>query len=119
MRDIDGERVLARVFFDEGDTWDGKGLVDALPERLRSEGFAGCTTFRSILGFGHRRRLHADHVEVSPPHGIVVEVVDDDARIERLLAILDEMLPDGMVTIERARVIRVRAGTAPPAPSPG
>lgn len=116
MRTIDGEQLLARIFFGEDDAFHGERLVHALPKRLRSEGFAGCTTFRSHMGFGARRRMHVDLVEVSPPHGVVIEVVDEAPRIEALLALLDEMLPDGMVTIERARVLRYRPG--PPDPGP-
>lgn len=116
MRTIDGEQMLARVFFRDGDAWNGERLVHALPKRLRSEGFAGCTMFRSTMGFGVNGRLHVDLVEGSPPNGFIVEVVDDAARIDQLLALLDEMLEEGMVTIERARVVAYRAD--PPRPAP-
>ena len=37
---------------------------------------------------------------------MVVEVVDTDEHVERLLPILDEMIDDGLVTMEKVRVIR-------------
>jgi PII-like signaling protein len=112
MRTLDGDQFLARVFFAEDDHYRGHRLVKLLPERLRGEGFAGCTIFRSAHGFGLHHRLHTDVAEVSPAHGLILEVVDDEPRIERLLAILDEVLVEGLVTVERAHVVRYRAGTA-------
>jgi hypothetical protein len=109
MRTLDGEQVLARVFFTEADRSDGKRLVSALPERLRAEGYAGCTVFRSQHGYGLHHRVHTDFSEVSPPHGLVLEIVDTPERVDRLLALLDEILPEGLVTLERARVLRYRA----------
>jgi uncharacterized protein len=110
MLDLDGERSLARVFFSADDSFRGERLAQALPRRLREEGFRGCTLFHSTLGFGTNRRIHADLVEVSAPHGLVLEVVDTAERIEALLALLDEMLTEGLVTVERARVLRYRGG---------
>jgi PII-like signaling protein len=113
MRELDGEQVLARVFFDESDRHAGRLLVELLPERLRAGGFAGSTLFRSIHGFGLHRRVHTDMAEISPAHGLVLEVVDTQERIDTLLLILDEVLAEGLVTLERARVLRYRGGAAP------
>jgi Uncharacterized ACR, COG1993 len=42
----------------------------------------------------------------------VVEVVDRDENIRRVLPILDDMVADGLVTLERV-VITYRAGNPP------
>jgi PII-like signaling protein len=39
----------------------------------------------------------------------VVEIVDGKEKIDALLPKLDEMVPEGMVTLERVRVIKYRA----------
>lgn len=43
---------------------------------------------------------------------MLIEVVDDDAHIERLLPLLDEMLSGGaLVTVERVRVLKYAAAS--------
>jgi hypothetical protein len=112
MRILDGEQILVRVFVGESDRWQGKPLHRALLERLRAEGFAGATVFHGVAGFGARSVIHtASLVELSGDLPVLVEVVDDQAHVDRLLVILDEMLAGGaLVTMEKVRVLRYAAG---------
>ena len=107
MRALTGEQVMVRIFFGESDKWKHQPLATALLERLRSEGFAGATVFRGAGGFGANSIIHTTHLlELSTDLPVVVEVVDTEQHVERLLPILDEMLDDGLVTMEKVRVIR-------------
>ena len=110
MRALSGEQVMVRIFFGESDRWKHRPLEIALLERLRAEGFAGATVFRGVSGFGANSVIHTTHLlELSTDLPVVVEVVDSEEHIERLLPILDEMLDDGLVTMEKVRVLRYRA----------
>ncbi|SRR5713226_6160397 len=110
MRTLSGEQVMVRIFFGESDKWKHKPLEIALIERLRAEGFAGATAFRGSAGFGANSVIHTTHLlELSSDLPIVVEVVDTEEHIERLMPILDEMLDDGLVTMEKVRVVRYSA----------
>ena len=113
MRILDGEQSLVRIFLGESDVWQHRPLSRALLERLRGEGFAGATVIHGVAGFGASSVIHtASLVELSADLPVLIEVVDDDAHIERLLPILDEMLTGGaLVTIERVRVVKY--GPAP------
>jgi len=114
MRVLDGEQVLARIFVGESDKWHHQPLTTALLERLRREGFAGTTVFQGIAGFGARSVLHTSHIlRLSEDLPIVIEVVDTQERIERLLVLLDEMVPEGLVTLEKARVVKYSPGNRP------
>ncbi|HKF45086.1 MAG TPA: DUF190 domain-containing protein [Thermoanaerobaculia bacterium] len=114
MRVLDGEQVLARIFVGESDKWHHQPLTTALLERLRREGFAGATVFQGIAGFGARSVLHTTHIlRLSEDLPIVIEVVDTQERIERLLVLLDEMVPEGLVTLEKARVVKYSPGNRP------
>jgi PII-like signaling protein len=107
MRVLSGEQVLARIFIGENDRWHRQPLSTALLERLRREGFAGATVLHGVAGFGARSVLHTSHIlRLSEDMPIVVEVVDTEAEIDRLLPILDEMVGEGLVTLERVRVIK-------------
>lgn len=111
MRVLDGEQVMARIFIGESDKWHHHPLQDALLERLRKEGFAGATVFRGIAGFGAKSVLHSTHLlRLSEDLPVILEVVDTPEHIERLMPILDEMVPEGLVTLERVRVIRYAPG---------
>ncbi len=112
MRILDGERTLVRIFIGDADKWQHAPFDRALVERLRREGFAGVTVFRGITGFGARSIVHtANLVDLSSDLPIVIEVVEDDEHVQRLLSILDEMLTGGaLVTMEKVRVIRYGAG---------
>ena len=111
MRGIEGEGVLVRIFFGEQDRYRGKPLYQALVERLRKEGVAGATVFRGIMGYGAHSVLHTLHVlRLSTDLPVVVEIVDTEEKIREILPILDEMIPEGLVTLEKVRVIHYRAG---------
>ena len=110
MRALTGEQVMVRIFFGESDVWKHQPLEIALIERLRREGFAGATAFRGSAGFGANSIVHTTHLlDLSSDLPVVVEVVDTEERIERLIPILDEMIGDGLVTMEKVRVLRYRA----------
>jgi uncharacterized protein len=112
MRILDGEQSLVRIFLGESDVWHHRPLARALLERLRGEGFAGATVIHGVAGFGASSVIHtASLVELSADLPVLIEVVDDEAHITRLLAILDEMLTGGaLVTIERVRVLKYAHG---------
>jgi PII-like signaling protein len=111
VRVLDGEQLLVRIFLGDSDTWHHKPLSRALLERLRAEGFAGATVLHGVAGFGANSVIHtAGLVELSADLPVIVEVVDDQAHVDRLLAILDEMVTGGaLVTLERVRVLRYAA----------
>jgi PII-like signaling protein len=114
MRMLDGDQVMVRIFMGESDKWRHQSLSTALLERLRQEGFAGATVFRGVAGFGARSVLHTSHVlRLSEDLPIVIEVVDTREHIERLLPILDEMIPEGLVTMETVRVLKYQPGNRP------
>ena len=108
MRILDGDQFLVRVFLGESDKWHHMPLARGLLERLRGEGFAGATVMHGVAGFGASSVIHtAGLIELSTDLPVVIEVVDDQAHVDRLLPILDEMITGGaLVTMERVRVLK-------------
>ena len=112
MRSIEGEQVLVRIFIGESDQWHHRPLHMALLERLRQEGFAGATVTRAVAGFGARSVIHtAQILRLSEDLPMIVEIVDSEAQVERLKPILDEMVGEGRVTLERVHVLKYLPGT--------
>jgi hypothetical protein len=108
MRVLDGNQLLVRIFLGESDRWQHTPLSRAILERLRGEGFAGATVIHGVAGFGASSVIHtASLIELSTDLPVLIEVVDDEAHIDRLLPILDEMVTGGaLVTVERVRVLK-------------
>jgi PII-like signaling protein len=119
MRVLNGNSVLVRIFIGESDKWHHQPIHVALLERLRQEGFAGATVFHGIAGFGARSVLHTTHLlRLSEDLPVLIEVVDSEAHVERLTQILDEMVTEGLVTMEKVRVLKYVAGTRAPSAPP-
>jgi len=107
---FEGERTLMRIHIGESDTWHGKTLHQAIIEMLRKEGFAGATVLRGVAGFGGSSILHTDRLlQMSQDLPIVVEVIESNEKIEKILPRIDEMLGGGIVTMEKVRVLMHRA----------
>jgi PII-like signaling protein len=107
MRTLEGDQVLVRIFIGESDRWHHRPLAHALLERLRREGFAGATVTRGVAGFGARSVIHtAEVLRLSEDLPVIVEVVDTEEQVERMKPILDEMVTEGLVTMERVHVLK-------------
>jgi PII-like signaling protein len=107
---LEGEGKLLRLYIGESDTWHGKPLYQAIVERVREEGLAGATVLRGIEGFGADSRLHTSRIlRLSEDLPVVVEIVDTPQQIDRVVPILDEMVGEGMLTLERVQIVSYRS----------
>jgi PII-like signaling protein len=105
---------LLRIFIGESDRWGGLPLYEAIVQEARKRGLAGATAFRGFEGFGAHSRIHTTRIlRLSQDLPIVVEIVDSEERIQAFLPVLDEMVKEGLATVERATVIFYRAGESP------
>jgi uncharacterized protein len=107
---LEGEGKLLRLFIGESDTWHGKPLYQAIVERVRQEGLAGATVLRGIEGFGADSHLHTSRIlRLSEDLPVVIEIVDTPEQIDRVVPILDEMVGEGMLTLERVQIVSYRS----------
>lgn len=117
---IEGEAVLLRLFLGESDRHEGMALHRWIVRQARREGLAGATVLRGIEGFGAHSRMHtASILRLSEDLPVIVEIVDSEEAIERFLASLDDVIQEGLATLERAHVRIYRAGNRPDDPSVG
>jgi hypothetical protein len=107
MEKFVGENVLMRIFIGEGDKFGGRPLHEALVDLFKKEGFHGATVLRGVAGFGAHSVYHTDRIlRLSRDLPIIVEVVDTQENVDRVMPKLDGMMADGLITIEKATVIR-------------
>lgn len=113
MTRIEGPALLARIYIGEADHHDGHPLYQAIVALLRERGIAGATVFRGIEGYGANAHLHTTRLlRLSEDLPILIEVVDQEARLRAVLPELDAMIGDGLITLEPVEVVAYRAGTS-------
>ena len=103
------EGKLLRIFAGEGDRWHGRPLYEAIVLEARKRGLAGATVIKGFMGFGAHSRIHtAKLLELSQDLPIVIEIVDAPEKIEAFMPDLEQMVGDGLITLERAEVLLYR-----------
>lgn len=104
------DAMLLRIFLGESNRWRGQPLYEALVLRARELHLAGATVLRGSLGFGATSRLHtAKLLRLSGDLPIVVEIVDTEEKVQSFLDACEGMIADGLVTLERVRVLHYQA----------
>ena len=107
---IPTEGRLLRIFVGEDDRWHGRPLYEAIVEEARKAGLAGATAWRGFMGFGANSRVHTTKIlRLSEDLPVVIEIVDGPEKIDAFLPVLETMVREGLVTVERAEVILYRA----------
>ena len=108
---IPEEAQLLRIFIGESDRWKGLPLYEAIILKAREMGIAGATMLRGLMGYGANSRIHtAKILRLSEDLPIVVELVDGREKVSALLPVIQEMVGDGLITLEDVRVLQYRSG---------
>lgn len=101
---------LLRIFIGEDDHYSGRTLYETIVEEARKRGLAGATVLRGIMGFGANSRIHTTKVlRLSEDLPIIIEIVDEEKKIEEFLPWLDEIVNDGLVTIESIEIFKYQS----------
>ena len=107
---IPEDGYLLRVFIGESDRAGHRPLYEAIVLKAREAGLAGATVLRGVMGFGKNSVLHTTKIlRLSEDLPMVIEIVDSLAKVEAFLPALDGMITDGLVTLERVKVLHYRS----------
>ena len=103
------EGMLLRIFVGESDKYKGKALYEQIVIKARELNLAGATVTRGIMGFGADSRMHSAKIlRLSEDLPVVIELVDTEENLNKLLPFLDETVQEGLITLEKVRVIKYR-----------
>src|SRR6266436_3918042 len=112
---LEGEALLLRIFIGESDKWQGKPVYEAIVLKARELHMAGATVLRGPMGFGANSRLHTVKIlRLSEDLPMVIEIVDSKEKIDELMPHIDQMVQEGLVTLEPVQVIQYRANSGNP-----
>jgi hypothetical protein len=101
--------MLLRIFIGEADKYQGKPLYEKIILKARELGLAGATVLRGVMGFGADSRMHSAKIlRLSEDLPIVVELVDSEENLNKLLPFLDETVREGLITLEKVKVVKYR-----------
>ena len=109
---IDGAGIRVRAYFGERDHYHHDSLWNALLEFLRREGAAGATVMRGVAGYGAHSTIHtASIVVLSSDLPLVLEWIDTEERVRRLLPQIEAMLQGGLITTDPVMIVRYQPHT--------
>jgi PII-like signaling protein len=101
------EATLLRIFVGEDDKANGRPLYEEIVLKARKAHLAGATVLRGPMGFGRSTHLHTTKIlRLSQDLPVIIEIVDSEEKINAFLPNLDGIMGSGLVTLERAQVIR-------------
>jgi PII-like signaling protein len=100
------EALKLTVYFGERDRVGGAFLADRLIDVFASHGLDASLLMRGVEGFGIKHHLRTDRLlSLSEDLPLVAVAVDRRDRVEAVAAELDDLRFDGLVTLERARLL--------------
>jgi PII-like signaling protein len=98
---------LLRLLFTERDRYQGKPLYEAILEKCRELKIAGATVFRGLEGYGDTAEIHRSHI-LTHDLPIVIQIVDSDENIQRLLPIAEDMMDKGLIAMSDVNIVRIQ-----------
>lgn len=104
---LTGSALRLTVYVGENDTWHHKPLFAEIVHRACRAGLAGASVFRGVEGFGASSLIHTTRLlSLSEDLPVAVVVVDTEDRVRDFLPQLDELVTEGLVTLDRCEVVR-------------
>jgi PII-like signaling protein len=102
--------IRVSIFINEGDRWHGAALHLQLLRALEKNGIAGATVVRGVAGYTRADGITTTSlVDVGHKLPLVVEFIDDQGHVERMLPELEEMVGERLITTSE---IAIRHGGA-------
>lgn len=112
---IPEQGYLLRIFVGESDRVGHRPLYEVIVLKAREAGLAGATVLRGVMGFGKNSIIHTTKIlRLSEDLPMVIEIVDRREKVEAFLPTLNELIVDGLVTLERVNVVHYDGTKTPP-----
>lgn len=112
------EQLLLRIYLRNTDRHGTQTAAEAIVEHAHRHGLVGATLIRGKLGLDFNGKLLESRAWSLVEHvPIIVEVIDTAQAIGPFLAVIQGLLPDAVLTLERAHVMLYRQAAAPASPA--
>ncbi len=110
--EVNAKHVM--IFVNSTDQWHGRALYSAIVQLCQQQGIAGDSVTRCVEGYGAHHELHTTRLlELSENLPVRIDIVDLPVRVEPLLAGLEAMVGEGLITVSDVRIVRYQSGPVP------
>ncbi|OGV06811.1 MAG: hypothetical protein A3J84_05785 [Ignavibacteria bacterium RIFOXYA2_FULL_37_17] len=108
---IEGEAKLLRIFLGETDKISHTPVYETIVTEARRNNLAGATVYKGVMGYGGNSRIHSAKIlRLSEDLPLVVEIVDEEKKIEEFIPVVKKIFEDancgGLITVEKAEIIK-------------
>jgi PII-like signaling protein len=104
------EGMLLRIFVGEADSYHGKTLYEQIVLKAKELGLSGATVLRGIMGFGADSRMHTTKLlSLSENLPLVIEIIDSEENLSKLMPFLNEAMAEGLMTLEKVKIVKFHA----------
>lgn len=96
---------MLRIIIGESDRLEGKHLYEWIVIKAREYGIAGATVTRAMMGYGANSRIKTSSIlRLSEDLPIIIEMVDTEEMLEQFLEIVDPVIKEGLITMEKLQI---------------
>lgn len=104
---LEGTQQRLTIYIGESDRVGHHSLATEIVHRAHAAGLAGATVFRGVEGFGKSNHLHTTRMlSLSDDLPIAVVIIDRPGAIRAFLEDLDEVVSEGLITVEDVEVVK-------------
>jgi uncharacterized protein len=95
---------LLRIYTDEAAYFGDRKVFEEVASRARDAKIAGATVLQALFGFGQTAHQHRRHF-LEDDQSLVIEIIDDEARLRDFVATLADISGIGLITLEAVEVL--------------
>ncbi|MER5749516.1 DUF190 domain-containing protein [Streptomyces sp. NPDC002088] len=107
MTRLHGTAMRLTILVGDNDTWHHRPLFTEIVHRAHAAGLAGASVFHGVEGFGASSLVHtARLLSLNDNLPVAIVIVDREEDIRGFLPQLDELVGEGLVTLDVVEVIR-------------
>jgi uncharacterized protein len=104
---VNGLALRLTILVDEDDQWHHKPLYTEIVRRAHAAGLAGASVFRGIEGFGASSLIHTTRLlSLTENLPVAIVIIDKPERIRGFLPELDELIVEGLVTLDDVEIVQ-------------
>lgn len=106
MQPLEAEQI--RIYVEETSQYQGKPVHEALLDAAREQGIEGATVYRGVISYGKDKEVRTSRIlRLSERLPLIVEMIDLPEKIATFLPVLEEIVPQGLVTVQSVRMFRI------------
>jgi PII-like signaling protein len=104
---LEGDQQRLTIYVGESDRHGHTPLATEIVQRAHAAGLAGASVFRGVEGFGASNHIHTTRIlSLSDDLPMAIVIVDRPDAVAAFLPQLDDLVTEGLVTVEDVHVVR-------------